>query len=396
MRVAVIGGKLQGVEATYLAQKAGWEVTLVDKKSEVPASGLCNDFYQLDVTHEKDLKGIVEAMDLVIPAMENQAALDSLANVCREKGIPLIFDSAAYSVSSSKARSKKLFSKIGIPAPASWPDCGYPVIAKPSTSSGSEGVIQIRNQYEYKLHKARSGNADEWVIEQYLEGPSYSVEVIGFEGVYKVLQITELQMDKFYDCKRVIAPAKITEPLTKQFEVIALTLAKSLKLQGIMDVEVILHKGELKVLEIDARLPSQTPTAVFHSTGVNMLKLLGEAFATGKTLGEIQCKETKAVLYEHIQVHPYRIEVWGEHIMGQTKKLHLYEDFFGAAEALTDYIPGKNQWAATLIITGRDFVEAWANRGKVIKRIMKEFGIKSYVDMSPIPAAENYYNIGTI
>ena len=50
MRVAIVGGKLQGVEAAYLAKKAGWEVVLVDRKSWVPAAGLCDSFYSLDVT----------------------------------------------------------------------------------------------------------------------------------------------------------------------------------------------------------------------------------------------------------------------------------------------------------------------------------------------------------
>ena len=31
MKAVVIGGKLQGVEAAYLAKKAGWEVVLIDK-----------------------------------------------------------------------------------------------------------------------------------------------------------------------------------------------------------------------------------------------------------------------------------------------------------------------------------------------------------------------------
>jgi len=48
--VAVVGGKLQGVEATYLAHKAGWEVRVVDKNDQVPASGLCDSFVQADVT----------------------------------------------------------------------------------------------------------------------------------------------------------------------------------------------------------------------------------------------------------------------------------------------------------------------------------------------------------
>jgi len=50
MLVAVVGGNLQGVEATYLARKAGWEVILIDKNSNAPASGMCNYFVKGDVT----------------------------------------------------------------------------------------------------------------------------------------------------------------------------------------------------------------------------------------------------------------------------------------------------------------------------------------------------------
>ena len=39
-------------------------------------------------------------------------------------------------------------------------------------------------------------------------------------------------------------------------------IAEGLGLNGLMDVEVMVRDGQPKVLEIDARLPSQTPTAV--------------------------------------------------------------------------------------------------------------------------------------
>jgi len=42
MRVAIIGGRLQGLEAVYLAKKAGWQTLLVDKEAAVPAAGLCD------------------------------------------------------------------------------------------------------------------------------------------------------------------------------------------------------------------------------------------------------------------------------------------------------------------------------------------------------------------
>ena len=74
MLVAVAGGNLQGVEAAYLAQKAGWDVLVMDRKPKVPAAGLCRSFAQLDMTSEKDLAQALNGVDLVIPALENEHA----------------------------------------------------------------------------------------------------------------------------------------------------------------------------------------------------------------------------------------------------------------------------------------------------------------------------------
>ena len=38
MKVAIVGGKLQGTEAVYLAKLAGFESILIDRNPEVPAS----------------------------------------------------------------------------------------------------------------------------------------------------------------------------------------------------------------------------------------------------------------------------------------------------------------------------------------------------------------------
>ena len=53
MRLAVIGGKLQGTEAGYLAAKAGYETVLVDRKPAPPAAGLVDATSVSDVTAER-------------------------------------------------------------------------------------------------------------------------------------------------------------------------------------------------------------------------------------------------------------------------------------------------------------------------------------------------------
>ncbi|AET67269.1 pyrrolysine biosynthesis protein PylC [Desulfosporosinus orientis DSM 765] len=388
MRVAVVGGKLQGVEAVYLAKKAGWEVVLVDKNDWVPAAELCDQFCNLDVTKVVEWIPVIKSVDLVIPALENQEALDSLVRSSHYTKVPLLFDKEAYGISSSKLESNKMFARTGVPAPTPWPECGYPIIVKPSGASGSEGVHKIRSAAEFQSVFGKG--LTDWVIEEYLEGPSYSLEVIGYAGFYKVLQITELHMDKDYDCKRVIGSGVISPELREKFEQIGLTLAGNLKLNGIMDIETILHKNELKVLEIDARLPSQTPISVYHATGVNMLEILGQAFVQGEPWQDFDIQEQNGVIFEHIHVSNDSLEVCGEHIMADAGPLHVYPDFFGAHEVLSNYIPGKTDWVATLIIKEKTLADAWKQREIVIQAIRNAWGIRQYFDRCPINEESNH------
>lgn len=375
MRVAIVGGKLQGVEAAYLAKKAGWEVILFDKDDQVPAAKLCDQLYKLDVTRVIEWIPFLKDIDLIIPALENKETLNSLVRSANYANVPLLHDEHAYAISSSKITSNHLFACSGVPAPTPWPECGFPVIVKPSSASGSEGVVKINSVHEFQ--STFSDGLSNWVIEEYLEGPSYSLEVIGFGGVYKVLQITELHMDEIYDCKRVVSPATISEKIRDQFEQIGMGLAQSLKLNGIMDVETILHQGQLKVLEIDARLPSQTPIAVYHTTGINMLEIIGRAFVLDKPWEVFEITEGRSVIYEHIHVWNACLEVCGEHIMTAAGPLHHYTDFYGADEALTNYTIDASDWVATLIFTEINNQAAWEKRCLVLQRIKHKFGIKN-------------------
>jgi len=382
MLVAVVGGNLQGVEAAYLAHKAEWEVLVIDKKPVVPASGLCDRFVQLDVTSEQDWGQVLSGVDLVVPALEEDDALECLRTWTRAEGVPFAFDPAAYAISSSKIKSNRLFFKIGIPTPQPWPECSFPVMAKPNHSSGSKGVRIFNTKKELDGFVSSDSFSESLVLQKFIKGPSYSLEIIGAAGHYTPIQVTDLEMDSAYDCKRVLTPTTLSSDLTREFEKLSETIAGALNLKGLMDVEVILNNGKLKVLEIDARLPSQTPTAVFWSTGQNIVKMLGELFMLpdqpipGK-------KNHRGVVYEHIKISPNRIEVLGEHIISGADPLYVQPDFFGADEAITNFTTGRNSWVATLIISAPDRNQAWEKRNAVIKTISKKFGLDDICDSTP-------------
>ena len=171
------------------------------------------------------------------------------------------------------------------------------------------------------------------------------------------------------------APTNLPPALISKFEALSLALAEALNLHGIMDVEVILYEDELKVIEIDARLPSQTPTAVYWSTGLNMVQLLGDLFLNRQTRIQPDSKHGFGVIYEHVRVTSNQLEIAGEHIMSGADALDVIPDFFGANEAITNYAAGRDEWVATLIVTEKNMETACEKRNSVIADLKKQFNL---------------------
>lgn len=367
--VAIVGGKLQGVEAAYLAGKANIRSILFDKKKDVPAKNLCDEFICMDILKNREgfLKEIGKA-DMILPATENYEVLEFLNDLSKEYELNLAFDFDAYRITSSKIMSDNLFHDNNIASPKYFPHCDGPFIVKPSSESGSAGIRLVKNDDELNKIIKESQGRHGLVIQEYLSGKSYSIEIIGVPGNYKTYEITEIIVDESYDCKRVTAPCDITIKLKNQLRDIAVKIAELIELKGIMDVEVIDDDGVLKVLEIDARIPSQTPTVVYHSTGVNLLEELFCLFKFGK-LDNHENTARRHVSYEHILVEDQDLRMLGEHIMGDCRFLnHLY-GFYGSDEVLTDYEEDKECWRCTLINVGGNLSEVDQKRKNSIYKI---------------------------
>jgi pyrrolysine biosynthesis protein PylC len=376
MRLAIVGGKLQGTEAVYLASKAGYETVLIDRRPAPPAAGLANVHHVFDIVAEPSkARAVLRACDAVLPACEDDVTLAWLAEQVPALGVPLLFDLDAYRVTSSKIRSNELFARLDLPHPRSWPESGFPVVVKPSNASGSVGVTVVDS--EQALAVARrdlESDGHEVVVEEFIAGPSLSLEVVRFGGRTTILLPTALEFDAGFDCQRVTAPVDADPAVLTAFAESTRRLAEGVNLQGIMDVEVMVGGREPQVIEIDARLPSQTPTAVLHACGVNVVKLLVESVTSGAPPA-VDCAVRHATVYEHVQVAGGTIEVTGEHVIGGARPLTAITGFFGVLEALTDYAEGATEWAATLITRGADVAEARAIADAAVITIAREFDL---------------------
>lgn len=386
MRIGVLGGRLQGIEATYLCSKAGYESILIDKDAQAPAMTLADEAHILDIIKDVNhAKRILKKVDAVLPANENRKALAHSEKLCKELDVPFMQDNAAFWITSDKLRSGKFLLDLNIPTPKPWPDCGFPVVVKPSRKSGSESVFRANTiwQLQKALEKVQRVD-DEIIVQEFIEDRALSLEVIANKGKAKPLQTTGLEFDETYGCKRVYAPVEIPVDLEREFNEMGGAIAKGLRLNGLTDVQAISREGVPKVNEINARLPSQTPTVVYHSSGVNMVSLLAELFLEHE-LPDIQIQPSYAVIYQQIKVFDGELRVQGEHIMGEAEGLQIVKGFCGAHEAITNMVADKGHVGrvATLIVKSKSIDDAKKKMARVTQRIMDEYGLDNYSDPGP-------------
>lgn len=371
------------MEAAYLAKQAGFGVTLLDKDPLVPAMALADDFCQIDLLQGgRAAEDLLREFDLIIPATENYDVLLWLHDRIRKLKLPVALDMASYNISSSKKKSNRLFNLTGIPIPGDWPECDFPVIVKPSNLSGSLGVEKVNDQCCLWALLNRVGR--DMVIQEFLQGPSYSLEVIAHKGKSVGLQVTELRFDFGYDCKRVMAGPAVGQNIAGSFLELGDRIACILNLSGIMDIEVIDTGNGLKVLEIDARLPSQTPSAVYHSTGINIVELLADYWVNGRLPDRNSLSgNSRAVIYEHLRFRRQTLEVAGEHILNGARGLKLYRDKFMADVVISNFVESPDNWVATVIFTDSYEAGVWDKRNKAMGLIMRAFNAVYYSDPEP-------------
>lgn len=366
-RICLIGGKLQGVEAAYLAKKAGLTVLLVDKNPSALAQSLCDEFYCFDVTQDKSqLILLSKKSDFMLPVNENEETIRFLKSVRFELKCPLLFDFDAYHISCNKSRSKEYFKKINVLTPADKPS-SPPYFVKPPSESGSVGARIIHSDDELKSVPS------DYLVEEYLDGPVVSLEVVGNGKDFIVLKETKIHIDDVYDCCQV-TPL----PFDETYRKVALDLAKGLNLKGIMDVEAILNERGRFVLEIDARFPSQTPICVYFSSGINLLLLLIEAFnnpdfkETGLLHSTNPRYENGYCIFEHFQKADQKLISGGEHLISAGSDFHLFETFHENGIEIFECAGKENYRAYTVITYSESESKTVPKREKAISFILNE------------------------
>ncbi len=170
-------------------------------------------------------------------------------------------------------------------------DLPYPLISKPVDMSGSRGINKIEKAEDLDallLDSSNTGRSGEILIEEFMEGPEVSVEMLVKDRVPHVLQITDKLTSgapHFVELGHA-QPSQHPADTQRAIADVARGAAAALGLNNCCaHAEIIVTKNGPKMVEIGARMGGDTiqEQLILYSKGVNMpyyaIKMaLGEDF----------------------------------------------------------------------------------------------------------------------
>lgn len=205
-KLMIVGASVLQLPAILKAKEMGLHVAVVDFNPQAIGIPYANQYYNASTMDE----------DAVLAAAEDYQpdGIMTLATDMPMRGVSKASDKLhLHSINyetAVKATDKydmiKAFKEHGVPSPwyfvadsleelkAHKADVSYPCIIKPTDNAGSRGVIKIYSfqelidNYEYAHSCSRQGKV---IVEECLDGPEVSVEVMVVNGVENILQITD-------------------------------------------------------------------------------------------------------------------------------------------------------------------------------------------------------------
>lgn len=255
-------------------------------------------------------------IDAIVTAATDKP-LVMMARIAEKYGFPF------YSVetaqwSTDKYQMKQRFMEGGVPCAkgrlvksvSEVEDFEFPVIVKPRDNSGSRGVKLCRSKAELEASMSEAfevSKLDTVLVEEFIEGPEYSIEGLHYDGKSEVIQFTEKKTTEFpYNVELGhIQPANISEENQQKIREIVVKIGKALHFENCPShTELKINERGIFVIETSPRLGGDyiTSTLTPLSTGINVEDQLLHI-----ALGEKIDIEPKQVQYSGVRFFAFEV-----------------------------------------------------------------------------------------
>lgn len=294
-KIMVLAAGLLQIDVIEKAKSMGYYVLAVDGNPKAPGFNVADKAICADIVNEETMLKIArdEHVDGVIhPCSEVSMAV--MGRINDELGLSGISREQAI-CATNKHLMRKAFEKGNAPSPKSilaqdaedarsrlQSEFDTDAILKPSRNSGSRGIAKVsRNMdkgdfiraYDEALSESRDHSV---LIEQFIEGPEFSIEMIVWQGEIHVLTVTD---------KKTTGAPHFVELGHNQPSCFSATDVETLKAAAVAGVRALgvnncachaeakLMNGKAYLMEVGARLGGDfISTELTHlSTGIDMV-----------------------------------------------------------------------------------------------------------------------------
>ena len=287
----IVGASVLQLPAILKAKEMGLYVGVADFNPEAVGIKYADEFFNASTMDED---AVLKAAEEFKPDGIMTLATDMPMRGVSKASDKLHLHSISYETSfkaTDKYEMIKAFKAYGVPSPwyfdvDSYEDLkalegkvSFPCIIKPTDNAGSHGVAKVHDfeellaNYEYSHSCSRHGKV---IVEEYLDGPEVSVEVMVVKGTVHILQITDkitTGAPHFVEMGHT-QPSRLPEETQRQIREVAEAACKSLGLdKGPAHVEMKVTSRGPVMIELGARMGGDNITThlVPLSTGIDMV-----------------------------------------------------------------------------------------------------------------------------
>lgn len=310
-RLLIIGASVLQLPAILKAKEMGFYVGVADYNPDAVGIPYADEYFNVSTI---DVDGVTETAGKFAPkgivTLATDMPMRSIAAANKACGLTGIsFETAVKAT--DKAEMIRAFEEHGVEHPWFFTagnrdefdnivgKVTFPCIIKPTDNAGSRGVVlahdasELIAAYEYSHNESRGGAV---IVEEYLQGPEFSVEVMVVGGEPHVLQITDkltTGAPHFVEMGHS-QPSRQSRENQEALSDLAVRACKAVGINvGPAHVEMILTKNGPKMVELGARMGGDCITThlVPLSTGIDMVRATIDT-ACGK-VPDIQQKFSK-------------------------------------------------------------------------------------------------------
>ncbi|MBU0762755.1 MAG: ATP-grasp domain-containing protein [Candidatus Altiarchaeota archaeon] len=203
-KIMILGAGVYQVPAIKAAGSLGYETIVLSREiKKYPGASLADVPLEVDTTDVEGVLSCAREYDVEgVFTSGTDVALPALGRVNDELGLSgPSYEATVFST--NKLLMKEAFLNRSVPTATSWPvdsfseasaaaeDIGYPLILKPTGTSGSRGVIKVdskgklRKAWAYSRRYSRAG--EKTLVEEYLTGVEFGSQAFVYDNKIRLI-----------------------------------------------------------------------------------------------------------------------------------------------------------------------------------------------------------------